>query len=1108
MSGAFDLLKSQSKDLPQQDNTSLDDSDTKQFFVESAGGYYDGMSGDLTKVNDYKTKSSQVRANLGWVFKGNDRVASACAAVELKLMKIKPDGDKEEITSGEDYDRLFRLLDVPNYHMSGTTLRKMYYSYMNLNGEAYIAKGEVFKGLPLALHTLPSHLVQYRIDTQGHEAIVYAGKSIDPDMVIRDINPDPVDPFVGMSVIAAAAQTIDTEEQSKKFNRQFFANSARPSVTVEVPKVMQPEQFRRFKQQFEEFHTGQYNAYKPLILEGGAKANAFALTQKDMDFLESRKFNKDEILAMFGVSPGMLGMTENVNRSNMEAAEYIFAKYEVRDRVKQFVDIMNKSLIKPWNSSYELDFVNPVPEDVKQNLEYRKSAVNTWMTVDEVRELEGLPPLPNGQGKVLMPKTVQVPEASSDTSQDSKKKDDEVKTLKKKTAKLLKASGILDGKHKVKQIAARDYPKLYDGTDVDPDELGCIMANLEPLKVLELVDDAEDDLIEKTKHDWSAVPAEDEPHVTLLYGLLENGNKWKKKVDTLLEDWSMKSVKITEVDYFDLQDSIAIVAHIEKTDELVDGHERLTLLPHIQTFSEYQPHMTLAYIKRDNKLIDKWVEALGEAYNGKVIKYTGLNYGDPEVATKKLFAQRVQKKKLDRDLRAKGEKRISQLNSTLDEYESQFAFLARQLFEEQRAAIMKLLRDTKALGKTKALDDKVVALFADARWSIDLSKEIKPLYAAVMKKSGDNANALLPLAVKPLDKTDRWVDFIDQRAGQIAKDINAETQKQIVTSLKQGLTDGENVDQLRVRVESVMGDAASYRAERIARYESKKAASEADMQVWENSSIVVGKEWFTQGSNPCAWCASMNKKTTAVRDSYFNLNDTHSVDLLNSKGETVTQTRSYKYEDILAPPLHPNCRCILLPVLDTSFASRNRNGAVNRIPTQTFYHGSGTNLQNGNYAMGNGYYVARDKTTAGAFGTVQEVKLPLNKKDILFISSQEQYQELVNEAIRLYPGMNFNDAFPRLIISKGYRAVEMKASIDPLAGIAIYDKTIIPVRPSDVDNLVAGSFGGQRIEDAAQTAFEAAMNLGKYDDAVKIAKGIQDTDLRTSLLSLVETLRH
>lgn len=177
------------------------------------------------------------------------------------------------------------------------------------------------------------------------------------------------------------------------------------------------------------------------------------------------------------------------------------------------------------------------------------------------------------------------------------------------------------------QIAARDFPGLYEDIDIDSDDLGCIMLDLEPVKVMEYMEGHEDDLFENPKWDQGSVPAENTPHATLLYGLLENGNKWKSKVDKLLKGWSLKTVKIKEVGYFETSDSYAVVAHLEKTPKLIDGHERLTLLPHINTFSEYNPHMTLAYIKKEAD-VNKWVKILGEQYNGKTIKTKEINYGD------------------------------------------------------------------------------------------------------------------------------------------------------------------------------------------------------------------------------------------------------------------------------------------------------------------------------------------------------------------------------------------------------------------------------------------------------------------------------------------------
>lgn len=188
------------------------------------------------------------------------------------------------------------------------------------------------------------------------------------------------------------------------------------------------------------------------------------------------------------------------------------------------------------------------------------------------------------------------------------------------------------------QISAADYPSLYDGIDVNWDgnmaTLGCIMMNTNQIPIAQYIKNPDADLF--TKPGWGGgLAGEDEAHVTLLFGLLENGNVWKDKVDMLLQGWKLPEVVIDEVSYFDLGDSYAIIGLVRPTPEVVDGNERLSLLPHVNTFSEYHPHITLAYIKHD---VDpaKWVSALAKKYNGQKIATTGLNYGDTpeEVAAK------------------------------------------------------------------------------------------------------------------------------------------------------------------------------------------------------------------------------------------------------------------------------------------------------------------------------------------------------------------------------------------------------------------------------------------------------------------------------------------
>lgn len=201
-------------------------------------------------------------------------------------------------------------------------------------------------------------------------------------------------------------------------------------------------------------------------------------------------------------------------------------------------------------------------------------------------------------------------------------------------------------------VSARDFPGLHEDLGVDPKNLGCIMVDAEPLAILDHVEDGAADLVTATDrhdHQMGAV-AEVEPHVTLLFGLLENGNVWKEQVDTVLDGWKMDSIEIEEVDYFDTPDSYAVIAHVKKTPELIDGHERLTLLPHVATFSEYRPHLTLAYVDKSAD-VDKWVSALGKAYNGKKLKTKGINYGDlPEDRATKASALHAQAKRLSEQL--------------------------------------------------------------------------------------------------------------------------------------------------------------------------------------------------------------------------------------------------------------------------------------------------------------------------------------------------------------------------------------------------------------------------------------------------------------------------
>lgn len=180
--------------------------------------------------------------------------------------------------------------------------------------------------------------------------------------------------------------------------------------------------------------------------------------------------------------------------------------------------------------------------------------------------------------------------------------------------------------------AATDYPEMYVDLGIDTGEMGCIMIDVEPIVVSDVI--PADALWYKSdapeSHTQGNV-SETVPHVTLLYGLMSSGPALQKHVDTVLTGYKVDELNISEVSFFygdyEGQPYITIIALVEVTPELLDGLARLRLLPHIDTFADFKPHITLAYVKDTSDWQD-YVHQLNKTYGGTSVKTTGINYGD------------------------------------------------------------------------------------------------------------------------------------------------------------------------------------------------------------------------------------------------------------------------------------------------------------------------------------------------------------------------------------------------------------------------------------------------------------------------------------------------
>lgn len=158
--------------------------------------------------------------------------------------------------------------------------------------------------------------------------------------------------------------------------------------------------------------------------------------------------------------------------------------------------------------------------------------------------------------------------------------------------------------------------------------------------------------------------------------------------------------------------------------------------------------------------------------------------------------------------------------------------------------------------------------------------------------------------------------WFNEKAEKVGGDVNAETEKQLRLTLAEGIAANESTYELRARIENTLGYASTRRADNIARTESARAQTYADIAAWQQSGVVEAKQWYTaRDERVCAYCAHMDGTVIEVGKNYFNKGDSLDVDYVTQSGKPTSGTLKFNYDSVKGAPLHSSCRCVLIPIL-------------------------------------------------------------------------------------------------------------------------------------------------------------------------------------------------
>ena len=320
-------------------------------------------------------------------------LAESVAGLPLHVYERTANGSK----STKPSHPLYRLLhDEPNREMTSFVFRETLMSHLLLWGNAYAQIIRDGRGFPIALYPLlPDRMA---VDRNEIGELVYTYQSDKGQVKLRRENVLHIpglgfDGLIGYSPIAMAKNAVGLALATEDYGATFFANGANPGGVLEHPGVIKPEQADRLRESWQS-QFGGANAHKVAVLEEGLKFHQMSIPPEQAQFLETRKFQINEIARIFRVPPHMVGDLEKSSFSNIEQQSLEFVKYTLDPWVVRWEQSLQQALILPSEKAtifikFNLDGL--LRGDYQSRMQgYSTGIQNGFMSVNDVRGLEDM----------------------------------------------------------------------------------------------------------------------------------------------------------------------------------------------------------------------------------------------------------------------------------------------------------------------------------------------------------------------------------------------------------------------------------------------------------------------------------------------------------------------------------------------------------------------------------------------------------------------------------------------------------------------------------------------------------------------------------------------
>jgi len=335
-------------------------------------------------------------------------LAEAIAGLPLHVYEYTESGGKQKAIKHPLY---LLLHDEPNPEMSSFVFRETLMTHLLLWGNAYAQIIRNGKGEVIALYPLMPNKMRVDRDERGQLYYEYQHSSDEADTLkgtCVKLHPSDVlhipglgfDGLVGYSPIAMAKNAIGMAIACEEYGAKFFANGAAPGGVLEHPGTIKDPQ--RVRESWQSTYGGSGNSHRIAVLEEGMKYTPIGISPEQAQFLETRKFQINEIARIFRVPPHMVGDLEKSSFSNIEQQSLEFVKYTLDPWVIRWEQSLARVLLsadekKKYFIHFNLEGLLRGDYQSRMN-GYAIGRQNGWMSANDIRELENLDKIPAEEG--------------------------------------------------------------------------------------------------------------------------------------------------------------------------------------------------------------------------------------------------------------------------------------------------------------------------------------------------------------------------------------------------------------------------------------------------------------------------------------------------------------------------------------------------------------------------------------------------------------------------------------------------------------------------------------------------------------------------------------